>query len=134
MTYDGGENIRLHHTHGVNAVEREEYNTVHGYFSQVTNPHAGVLIADSNLSPSHAAAFNDTEEEQDSDLPLLRHWSDVAFLQYLSSFSSPFVQPVSLKYVFRIQIQNSGTFLVVNKISRCTVTAPMIFGPVSHLI
>ncbi|CAI9628589.1 unnamed protein product [Alternaria burnsii] len=98
MMYDGGE------------------NTIRGYFSQVSNPSAGVLIADTNLSPSHATAFDGAEDEEDIDLPLLRHSSDVAFLQYLSSFHSPLVQPISLNYIFRIQIQNSGTFLVLNKI------------------
>lgn len=60
--------------------------------------------------------MDDAEDKGDIDLPLLRHWSDVAFLQYLSSFRSPLVQPISLNYVFRIQIQNSGTLLVLNKI------------------
>jgi hypothetical protein len=25
MTYDGGENVRIHHVHGVSAIEQEEY-------------------------------------------------------------------------------------------------------------
>ncbi|RYN55588.1 hypothetical protein AA0114_g3153 [Alternaria tenuissima] len=98
MIYDGGE------------------NTIRGYFSQVSNPSAGVLVADTNLSPSHAAAFDDAGDKGYIDLPLLRHWSDVAFLQYLSSFHSPLVQPISLNYIFRIQIQSSETLLVLNKI------------------
>ncbi|CAN9222284.1 unnamed protein product [Alternaria alternata] len=116
MIYDGGENVRTHHQHGVYTAETDENKTIRGYFSQVSNPSAGILIADTNLSPSHAADFDDAEDKEDIDLPLLRHWSDVAFLQYLSSFHSPLVQPISLNYIFRIQIQNSGTFLVLNKI------------------
>ncbi|CAN9217666.1 unnamed protein product [Alternaria sp. RS040] len=96
MMYDGGENVRTHHQYGVYTAETDGYTVprkIRGYFSQVSNPSAGVLIADTNLSPSHATAFDDAEDEEDIDLPLLRHSSDVAFLQYLSSFHSPLVQP-----------------------------------------
>ncbi|KAI4682345.1 uncharacterized protein J4E88_005235 [Alternaria novae-zelandiae] len=117
MVYDGGENNRTHHVHDRDGAEAtEDDTTTHGYFSQVSNPHSGVLIADSNLSPAHAAKFDDEWEEEAIELPSLRHWSDVAFLQYLSSFPEPPIRPIPLNYVFRVQIQNAATSLVLNKI------------------
>jgi len=80
------------------------------------------LIADSNLSPVHAAKFDDEGEEGATDLPSLRRWSDVAFLQYLSSFPEPPIRPIPLNYVFRVQIQNAETSLVLNKIISNHVT------------
>lgn len=92
------------------------HQTTHGYFSQVSNPLSGVLIADSNLTRTHAAKFDDAWEEEAIGLSPLRHWSDVAFLQYLSSFPEPPVRPIPLNYVFRVQIQNAETSLVLNNI------------------
>lgn len=80
------------------------------------------MIADSNLSPAYAAKYDDKGEEEATELPSLRHWSDVAFLQYLSSFPEPPVRPIPLNYVFRVQMQNAATSLILNKIISKHVT------------
>jgi hypothetical protein len=48
--------------------------------------------------------------------PPLQHWSEVAFLQYLSTFAFPPPQPLPLKAVFRVQIQNVETYTLLQKV------------------
>lgn len=132
MKEEGGHNVHVCHKHGTTRViedfvfpvrscletlsvtpaliKRQKTNAL---FSQICNPTDGVLIADSNFSPRHAGRL---EGLPVTDLQPLQHWSDVAFLQYMSSCPEPTSQPLTLKYVFRATIQNVPTYSILNKI------------------
>jgi hypothetical protein len=83
------------------------------YFKQICNPTEGVVIAASNLGPYDAGLLQDPPI---ANLPLLRHWSDIAFLQYLSSCSEQTTVPMTLRYIFRATIQNVPTYSILNNI------------------
>ena len=126
MVDNGGKNILVHHVYGEkftqNLMVGEFPNTllsvltaVQGtlpYFAQVCNPEAGILIADGNLTVPAAVML----EDELTKLPPLHYWSDIAFLQYLSTFPSPPPQPLPLNYVLRLGIMNHDTYQVLGNI------------------
>jgi hypothetical protein len=89
------------------------------YFLQVVNPVCGMLVAQDNLSPLEAYRSENFEE---FDLPDLRFWSDVAFLQWKSQAS----EDSELKHVLRYNVTNYTTNFVVEAINEanCCKTLP----------
>jgi hypothetical protein len=84
--------------------------TIISYFLQVINPGDGLLVAYDNLSPLEAYL---AESETEFDVPDLRFWSDVAFLQWKSHAS----EDSELKYVLRFNVTNYTTNFVVEAIN-----------------
>jgi hypothetical protein len=70
-------------------------------------------VADTNLSPLHAGPLSGPPTNTP---PPLHHWSDVAFLQYASTFPSPPPSPLPLNYICRITIQNIETYTLLQKV------------------
>ncbi|CAA9962859.1 hypothetical protein PTMSG1_06227 [Pyrenophora teres f. maculata] len=109
MDYHGGKNILVHHLYNQGFTNDKR---IRPYFAQICNPEAGIIVAEGNLTVPVAAIF----EEVSIEMPLLRHWSDIAFLQYLSTFPSPPPQPLPLKYIFRLTIMNATTCEVLKSV------------------
>jgi hypothetical protein len=91
----------------------------HAYFRQLVNPSKGILVALDNLTPLEAYRSESVEE---FDLPDLRFWSDVAFLQWKSQAA----KDSGLKYVLRYNVTNFMTNFVVEAINgaNCCKTLP----------
>ena len=123
MIDNGGKNILVHHVYGEKFTKNlmvgefpdklsSILTAVQGtlpYFAHVCNPEDGMLIADGNLTVPAAVMLDD----ELTKLPLLHYWSDIAFLQYLSTFPSPPPQPLPLNYVLRLGIMNHETCQVL---------------------
>jgi hypothetical protein len=77
-------------------------------FSSTINTRAGLLCAEYNFSPTYCASRMDWDT--DVPLPYLKHWSDVAFLEwsYLQRTA-----PGELKYVLRSRISEKDTLSVI---------------------
>jgi hypothetical protein len=76
-------------------------------FAQICNPVDGVLIAYANYNKSngvHAKLYTP-----------LHHWSDVAYLQYLTA-SASLVSPSMIEYIFRLRILHPATRSVLDRI------------------
>lgn len=110
-----------------------------GIFAQVCNPVDGVLVAYNNYSTPYSGLL---QEPPVLTVPPLRHWSDIAYLQWLGASSNPEVtqsshpgakstlsppsvsdlvpaldiRPAPIKYIFRLTIQNTATCSILNKI------------------
>jgi hypothetical protein len=116
-----GKNIAIGHTlileHPISP--SEPVRPILSYFLQVINPVDGILVAQDNLSPLEAYRSENFEE---FDLPDLRFWSDVAFLQWKSQAS----EDSELKYVLRYNVTNYTTNFVVEAINEanCCKTLP----------
>jgi len=72
----------------------------------------GLLIASHNHSPAFMLAESETS---DCSLPQLRHWSDIAYLQWTDPRLHP--SPSTLpRYVIRLHISNADTLAVIDRI------------------
>lgn len=80
------------------------------YFKQVINPKDGIIVAYDNYSPRAAAADSSRTDAIISDL---KHWSDVAFLQWKSRTS----KGEELKYVLRYQVMNHSANYMIEAIN-----------------
>jgi hypothetical protein len=80
-------------------------------FASTINREYGILIAEANFGPRDR-----WEGAGVPILPLLQHWSDVAYLQW----TPPYCQPnnTELNYVLRSSIRNHNTVLLVQHIMR----------------
>jgi len=76
-------------------------------------PQAGGL---SQAEPKHIGKNADLKKVGD-DFPSLRHWSDVAYLQWAKFVKTP----ADLRYVLRISIENTETKAVVRHIMKDTL-------------
>ncbi|KAF1834106.1 hypothetical protein BDW02DRAFT_639576 [Decorospora gaudefroyi] len=107
LVNNGGKNEIVYYIHNRDSVVNGvEYPMTTAYFNQISNPASGILIADTNITPSHAGRLLDNPIET---YPPLSHWSDVAFLQYLGP------RPLPLRFVVRISIQNVEMYRVLHK-------------------
>jgi hypothetical protein len=103
--------IHAHHCEGgdcthVAALHQVTDTYFHTYFSYK----AGLIVADSNLSPFEAAKRNDSEVSSCD----LQHWSDAVFIQWKSwDFE---LEIRNLRYVLRFTINNDHTLAVINQI------------------
>jgi len=88
-----------------------------GYFRSILNRKVGMLIAFSNVGPKHnlARRLGRGEKVEGIVLPELRHWSDVAFLQW-KTLSAQDVSDSPLRYVLQAGIMNRDTIAVMSKI------------------
>jgi len=74
---------------------------------------SGLLVASHNYSPAYKARVSGWHPS--AALPLLQHWSDVAFLQWASVQQDE--QGIrGLKYILRENTQNKDTFAVIRHI------------------
>jgi hypothetical protein len=104
-----GSNIAVTYKHsGTVTVDGTLYPATNAYFSSIINHEAGLIIASNNLSPSAILPHNPS-----APLPLLKHWSDIAYLQYTSLSPSP---SPPLKYILRANIHNSSTLILMTRI------------------
>jgi hypothetical protein len=115
--YDGkgGDNmdITFRHTTSV-SVGDITYPASNAYFCSVLNPRAGLFIAVNNMSPVAKMLLNNEVSGLEIPLPKLRHWSDIAFLQWSSLLLTPTNTP--LRYVLRANVQNADTIAVISYI------------------
>ncbi|KAF2826954.1 hypothetical protein CC86DRAFT_416728 [Ophiobolus disseminans] len=121
MACDGGANFVVEHKHS----EDRTFNSVncpatHANLTQICNHTDGVLIAHSNHSATHVGVF---QEPPITAFPPLSRWSDIAYLQWLttSTFTPsqapvPTSSPTPIKFIFRLSIQNAATFSILNTI------------------
>ncbi|OAL00365.1 hypothetical protein IQ06DRAFT_305317 [Phaeosphaeriaceae sp. SRC1lsM3a] len=77
-------------------------------FEQVINPSEGLIVAYDNMSPLSHRGIDHLHDR----MPCIKHWSDVAFLQWRMRTSLEF----ELKYVLRYCVQNDTTLDVANEI------------------
>jgi hypothetical protein len=90
----------------------QNWTSTPGQFYNMYNPKDGVIIAQENSSPAAHLPAGTT-------LPELRHWSDVAFLQWLESCADYKDRcgksAASIKYVIREDIINPQTTRLIHK-------------------
>jgi len=107
----GGDNVDMMHYHK----QAVEIDGVHipsspANFGSVMNIRAGMIVAANNHVPRVVSGT-----ENPPPLPVLRHWSDVAFLQWCMLPSLGLTVP-PLKYVLRACIDNDDTIAVISNI------------------
>jgi hypothetical protein len=107
----GGSSVDLtfrHHKAAI--VDKAIYPATSAYFCSVMNADIGMFIAVNNIGPAAKLVM----KGKVSPLPLLHHWSDIAFLQWssLPAYISP-ATPSPLRYVLRAEIQSADTLNVV---------------------
>ncbi|KAF2852926.1 hypothetical protein T440DRAFT_553262 [Plenodomus tracheiphilus IPT5] len=79
-------------------------------FQQVIVPSQGMIIAYDNVSPT---SISKKVPKPDFDLPDLKQWSDIAYLQW--KLQAP--DPTKLKYVIRYQINNAETNTIADMVN-----------------
>jgi hypothetical protein len=116
----GGDNIDITFTHSTDVVlDGISIPQTGAYFASILNIKAGMLTAANNFTPEakRAIRYCSTLSEKQAlpPLPTLRHWSDIAFLQWslLPSMNLP-VPP--LNYVFRQGIVNQDTLAIISAV------------------
>lgn len=94
-------------------VDGKTYPATMAHFHSVIEPEAGILLAECNTTPE--AMLNPYRNLDPATLvaklPELRHWSDVAFLQWknvCTNFRSRYNMP-ELRLVVRYQVLNANT-------------------------
>jgi hypothetical protein len=110
-------NLAFHHKYPY-TINGKTYPKTGGSFSSILNPTAGLLIAVNNITPaaqvqrswrySKPKAGKIAPSPRVHQLPLLQHWSDIAFLQW-STLSTTNASLPPLKYILRANIQNKDT-------------------------
>lgn len=107
----GGDNVdMMHFLKRAVEINGVHIPHTHANFGFVMNVRAGMIVAVDNHAP-HVVPGT----ENPPLLPILRHWSDVAFLQWclLSSLGLP-IPP--LNYVLRVGIENDDTIAFMSNI------------------
>ncbi|KAL5114890.1 hypothetical protein ACEQ8H_007208 [Pleosporales sp. CAS-2024a] len=114
----GGDNIDMMHSRNLNrdtVMDGVPMPMAFGFFCSVINLKIGLLMATNNMVPPEARHASDAA-------PPLRHWSDVAFLQWCLAPSLPGAYryprscPPPLNYILRCSIQNQETLQVVAQV------------------
>jgi hypothetical protein len=103
----GGDNIDIMHVHAHDVtIDGVLIPRAEAYFCSVLIVRAGILVATNNHVPqaSHRVP-----------LPALRHWSDVAFLQW-SLLPSLGVSTPPLNYILRAGIENKATIAIISHV------------------
>ncbi|KAF2871204.1 hypothetical protein BDV95DRAFT_573486 [Massariosphaeria phaeospora] len=103
------------------SVGGKEYQPSYACFEQAFSPKEAVMFALYNRSPFHmiqrVAHHNSiVGTPTHDDLPGLRHWSDVAFIQWLSCCREERISPTNLKYVCRCSVENLATLDIIHEI------------------
>jgi hypothetical protein len=120
FTDDGlGDNCPVNHDHSeaVN-VEVKHYLATHASFCQVVNPVTGVVVAYDNVLPKAVLEAGSLKGLLE---PELQHWSDVAYLQWLSHADSD----SELRYVLRYNVLNDLSQFVVKTLENLNGTPPI---------
>jgi hypothetical protein len=99
--------ITTEHTHDV-TIDGKCIPATEAEFSSTINTRAGLICAEYSFGPAYCA--NRTEWDAGVPLPNLKHWSDVAFLQWSSLKRTA---PGELKYVLRSRISEKDTLAVI---------------------
>ena len=83
-------------------------------FESIIERHNGLLIATGNYTPAYMNA-NAKWGYPDRPVPGLRHWSDIAYLQWMA----PSLQdrPSDLKAIVRLGIENEDTMSVIDRVT-----------------
>jgi hypothetical protein len=103
-----GPNVVVGHAHEhPMIVEGVLYPATDALLCQVINPLDGVIIAYDNIT---AGSMTKEMGLDPSRVPKLDHWSDIAYLQWLSKSS----EGSNLRYVLRYGVINHDTRFVVN--------------------
>ena len=79
-------------------------------YQNVYNPKAGFIVAYNNFSPSFMVRNNPIKT-----VPDVRAWSDVTFIEWKTQAQISGQDIMGLKYVFRYEIVNPQTALVIEK-------------------
>jgi hypothetical protein len=88
-------------------------------FHNIVNPIAGLLIAVNNINPAAMAKQmlqKRKPSECDINLPRLRNWSDVAFLQWQRVAKRFSVRGTALKYIVRSNVANPNTLDIMSQV------------------
>lgn len=120
----GGNSVVTHNHWNTYEIDGRRCSPTYGDFCQVINPEHGLLVAYDNNTPESElrSLMNDASpEEISSRLPELRHWSDVAYLQWLSIAGNG----SELRWILRNNVINDHTKSAVEQIES-------IFGMVSE--
>jgi hypothetical protein len=115
--YDGtgGDNIDITFRHiNPSTIGDITYPASNAYLCSVMNAKAGLFSAINNMSPAAKALLDNEVSELGTPLPELRHWSDIAFLQWSSLLSAPRITP--LRYILRANVQNADTLAVISHV------------------
>jgi hypothetical protein len=103
-----GPNVVVGHTHEhPMIVEGALYPATDGLLCQIINPLDGVIVAYDNIT---AGSMTKELGLDPSRVPKLDHWSDIAYLQWLSKA----YEGSNLRYVLRYGVINHDTRFVVN--------------------
>jgi hypothetical protein len=114
-----GDNCPVNHDHSeAVTVEGKHYLATHASFCQVVNPVSGVIVAYDNVSPN---AVLEAEGLKGLREPELKHWSDVAYLQWLSHADPDY----NLRYVLRYNVLNDLSQFVVKTLENLNGTPPI---------
>jgi hypothetical protein len=125
----GGDNIDLTSFHKFSVtVDSTLYPATDGLFSSVMNGKAGLFIAVNNTSPATKAKRKEessTANPTSVPLPPLRHWSDIAYLQWCQ-LPSMGVSPSPLRYILRAGVQNQDSIAIMSRVLGFTA-APLAY-------
>jgi hypothetical protein len=134
--YDGtgGDNVDMNFRHSTSyTVPGAHCPATFAYFCSVMNWKAGLFMAINNIGPEAKVRLRRQISEDkvgEGTLPLLRHWFDIAFLQW-SLLPSMGISLSPLRFVLRANIQNNDTVAVMThilgfdaKIRHCTPALP----------
>ena len=82
-------------------------------FMNAYNPRSGTIVAMDNMSPTKRAVQRRMTRDQ---LPTLRYWSDVVWLEWTRLCQLEGISPSQLNYVIQYQILNTVTLQVIFEI------------------
>jgi len=102
------------------------YPPTNAIFMQVINPKDGAIVAYENMSPPEANRL--ACRPRDLDVPDLKHWSDVAFLQWKLKAT----EDSELRYVLRYNVLNVLTESVVKSIHTANATETLPWPGTSY--
>jgi len=104
----------LKHLHSKQSFRNgKSYPATGARFMNAYNPRSGTIVAMDNMSPTKRAVQRRMTREQ---LPSLRHWSDVVWLEWTRQCLIDGIAPSQLNYVIQYQILNTVTLQVIFEI------------------
>jgi hypothetical protein len=109
----GGDNVSFTDTHSKETKkEGTLYPATTAHFTSIINRKGGLLIAENNFGAEYYLRLQGRYE--DTPLPRLLQWSDIAFLQWMAA--GDLSTASNLKYVLRLNIGNYGTLAIIQHI------------------
>ena len=112
LEIDKSSNIHIGHHHKGSDVQQGK-PTTNAHFDTVINPPAVIIVVVNSRSPTKSVESGRADEWRQGDqLPDLKFWSDVAYLQWTSVTD----ESSDLRYVIRLNITNERTKAVIGHI------------------